>query len=276
MPIVPGAANAVSATDAKRLCPYEQGVQIMKKLAILTAVTALAAVFGFASTAQADPFADAVESFILPNAGCLTPTAACDVTSDDADNGADALGAPQLTGNGGVGPDDNTATTTLGFDTDSSLGGVLVLQFTDNVCFTDDGAGNDLGVFGETFVAETYDVEVGLIGGSTFTFVDSGSDGTSPDSFDVDPVLIFNRVRLTATGDGNDAGFFGADVDSVECLDSMDAEVDIDPTDDGGGGGFEITFLAAGSDGSDIVVILNLGASLLFVTKINYCLERIT
>jgi len=40
MPIVRGAANAASATDAKRLCPHEQGVQIMKKLGLLATVIA--------------------------------------------------------------------------------------------------------------------------------------------------------------------------------------------------------------------------------------------
>ena len=48
MPIVPGAVNAVSTTDAKRLCHDDQGGQIMKKLAILTAVATLA--IGFAAT----------------------------------------------------------------------------------------------------------------------------------------------------------------------------------------------------------------------------------
>lgn len=54
MPMVPGAAQAASATDAKRSCHGDQGGQIMKKLATLTGVIALAAALGIAVPAKAD------------------------------------------------------------------------------------------------------------------------------------------------------------------------------------------------------------------------------
>ncbi len=98
----------------------------MQKLGALTAAAALAVVLGFGGTAQADEFADAVESFTPPT-GCKTTTAAgngndCDISGDDGDNGTDALG----TDDGAAG--DNTTFTSLGFTTDFDNNGGNGLQ----------------------------------------------------------------------------------------------------------------------------------------------------
>ena len=85
----------------------------MRNLLTLIAAAALVAVFGFAGTASADPFADAVESFTPPT-NCTTladPTPApsndCDISGDDENAGADALGS------------DDTDGASLGYTTDT-------------------------------------------------------------------------------------------------------------------------------------------------------------
>ncbi len=179
---------------------------------------------GFAGTAQADEFADAVESFTPPT-GCKTTTAAgngndCDISGDDGDNGTDALGPDD----GAAGND--TTFTSLGFTNDfdnnggnglQPLGGVLILTFTDNFCV--DGLNPDFTVFevgaGEGGVDEDYDVTVGPGAG---TAAGSGTGDTNFNS----PVNAFNRITITATDGEETNPTGGPDIDAVECLASFE------------------------------------------------------
>ncbi|MCH8098269.1 MAG: hypothetical protein IID53_14470 [Proteobacteria bacterium] len=167
------------------------------------AAAAIAA-FGFAGTAQADEWADSVDSIFIP--------AEADVSGDDADGGADALGVAD----GAAG--DNTTYTSLGWEeTDTPSGGTLVLDFTDNTCLN--GTNPDFTVFevgaGEGGVDEPYDVSVGLQDGA-LTSAGSGVGDTDLNS----PVAAFNRISITATGDltGDTSG---PDIDAVECLNNF-------------------------------------------------------
>lgn len=184
----------------------------MRKLATFTAVIALA-VFGFASAANADEYADTVNNFALPDLGCLVGGGTCDVTGDNADGGTDALGAP----NGNAA--DNTTFTSLGFDTNLGLGGVLILDFTDNVCLDDGTGAVDFTVNEVVETAENYSVAIGLQGAALTTLVAAGTGTTS---FDNEGVAAFNQTRITALAgpDTNPTG--GADIDAVSCLFTLD------------------------------------------------------
>ncbi len=169
------------------------------------------AVFGFGGGAMADPFADAVDSFALPNLDCLVAGGTCDVTGDDADGGADALGAPD--GNAA----DNMTFTSLGFDTAVPAGGVLVLNFTDNVCLDDGTVAADFTVDEVVGVAEPYAVEIGLQGGTLTVLAATGS---GPTSLDTEGVPLFNQIKLTALLGPATEPSGGADIDAVTCLNS--------------------------------------------------------
>lgn len=160
---------------------------------------------------ESDPFADVVASFTLP-AGCLTPTAFCDTTTDDDDQGADALDAPNHTSHSGS-VSDVSAYTSLGFDSNTTEGGVLRLNFTDNTCLDD--VGDDIQIF-EVSHGETYDVDIGLAGG---TLNNIGSD-VFGDALLESSVAVFNQVELVATSGGG-VGTDGADIDAAECLNSL-------------------------------------------------------
>lgn len=170
--------------------------------------------------AAADPYADSVESFTLPNAGCLVAGGTCDVSGDDADNGADALGAPD-------GLDDPIYTTSLGFDTDAlanPAGGVLVLNYDDNLCLP--GFGWDLLVYERVDEPEeTYDVAAGLQGG----LLAAVGSGQGFQEYFID--FPFNQVSLTATG-SNVNDIMGADIDAVLCRYNVD-QSDIEKTNTG-------------------------------------------
>lgn len=172
-----------------------------------TAAAALLVGFGLAAgPAWADQYADEVESFALPNEDCLVSGGTCDVSGDNNDKGEDALGAPDFVSG------DNTTFTALGFDTDTEEGGVLVLNFTDNVCL--DGAGDDVEVT-EAGARERYNVEVGMQG-DPLTFIGEFSGTDSADAGGT-----FNQISMEAThtrGGNND----GADIDAVECLYTLD------------------------------------------------------
>ena len=161
----------------------------MRKLATLTAAAALVAAFGFASAAKADPFADTLESF-TPGTG--SPSA--------ASAGAEALGA-----------DD-------GIDVDLGADGILILRFTDNVCFDDGTTNTDFKVFELAAPSDGYVVDVGLIGESLTSLSSSGSGDTEFD-LNVDSVVAFNRIQLTADGSGGAV----ATVDSFSQLEEPDA-----------------------------------------------------
>jgi len=183
----------------------------MRSLAALLCTTALA--LSFAGPVNADPYADS-GNLVLPDPSCLTAGGTCDVTGDDNDGGSDATGAPDHTQHSGANGT-NTAWTSLGFDSNTTSGGVLTLDFTDNVCL--DGEGGDLQVF-EVSHGETYDVAVGLASGSPLNIA-SGATG--------DAILdansaggFFNRVVITAL-DGEGATS-GADIDAVQCSYTLD------------------------------------------------------
>jgi len=128
----------------------------------------------------------------------------------------------------------------------------LVLNFTDNVCL--DGTGGDVKIW-EVFHGETYDVEVGLTGGA-LTNVASGATGDA--MVDVDTGTFFNQIRLTALDSENITS--GADIDAVQCLNSISANgavIEIDGCDVGGGGD-DVDSVLAYSDGTTIFVHLNL------------------
>ncbi len=176
----------------------------MRTLVTLLAAAAIAA-FGLVGTAQADKWADSVDSIFIP--------AEADVSGDNGDGGDDALEPA----NGAAG--DNTTFTSIGWEeTDTPSGGILVLDFDDNVCLN--GVDPDFTVFevgaGEGGVDEPYDVLVGLQGGA-LTSAGSGVGDTDLNS----PVAAFNRISITATGDltGDTSG---PDIDAVECLYTLD------------------------------------------------------
>ena len=211
----------------------------MTKLTTLTAAAALVAAFGFTGTAMADTAApDNVAADNINNASC-----------------------------GGGGDCSGSATDMLVTDgTFGTLGdeGSVTLNFTSNFCLTDGVSTADLDVAEIGGSAENYIVEAGTIGGG-LAAATLAATGGGTDSLDIDALGItgFNQIRLK---DGNsniglNTPFAGSDIDGALCLDSVDADVDDDIDNDGGGTGLEITFLTAYSDGSDIFVILNLNAA---------------
>lgn len=182
---------------------------MLKRFLILGCTSLMAA--GFGNAASADPHADAVESFTLPNAECLVAGGTCDVTGDNGDNGADALAAA----NGNAA--DNTTYTSLGYDTNTNIGGVLVLNFTDNVCLDEGTAAVDFDVFEVAGVAENYSVHVGP--GTPGTSVGNGTGNTSFDS----PVSAFSRITLTALAGPITDPTGGPDIDAVSCTYTLDS-----------------------------------------------------
>ncbi len=168
-----------------------------------------------------DPYADEVASFVLPIGGgindCLVAGGFCDTTLDDNDQGADALEAPDSTDHGGS---DGTVSsfTSLGYNSDTGDGGILTLNFTDNTCL--DGNGNDIKIY-EVSHGETFDVEIGIQGGSLAN-IDIDVNGTTSEAgLSADGVTPFNQVRLEATS-GGAAGVDGPDIDAAECLNTLD------------------------------------------------------
>jgi hypothetical protein len=188
----------------------------MRTLATLIAAAAIAA-FGFTGTAFADPFADAAVLVFPAGDDCPTAGGDCDTSGDDGDNGTDALAAPDHTQHGG-GDGTISAFTSLGFNTNTNLGGVLTLDFLDNACLN--LAGNDLQVF-EVSHGETYDIDVGIING-TLANVAAAATGDAL----VNAGVAFNRVEITALS-GETVPFAGADIDAIQCLSPLDV-ADID------------------------------------------------
>lgn len=177
----------------------------------MTAAAALAVSFGYSGTASADPYADSAVLDYPAGDDCPTAGGFCDTSGDNDDGGTDALGEKNSTHHGGA-VNDNTAWTSLGFNTDTGLGGVLTLDFTDNACLN--LAGDDLQIF-EAFHGETYDVAVGIINGALAT-VAAGATGDAL----VNAGVAFNRVEITALDGVNTTS--GADIDAIECLSPLD------------------------------------------------------
>ncbi len=183
----------------------------MRTLVSLLTAAAIAA-FGFTGTAFADPFADAAVLVFPAGDDCPTAGGDCDTSGDDGDNGADALAAPDHTQHGG-GDGTISAFTSLGFNTNTNLGGVLTLDFLDNACLN--LAGNDLQVF-EVSHGETYDIDVGIING-TLANVAAAATGDAL----VNAGVAFNRVEITALS-GETVPLAGADIDAIQCLSPLD------------------------------------------------------
>lgn len=208
---------------------------------------------------ESDPYADEVASFVLPpappNDDCLVGGGTCDTTTDDDDQGADALDAPDNDEAGHGGGSSGVSTyTSLGFDSDTLVGGILTLNFTDNTCL--DGGGDDIQIF-EVSHGETYDVDVG-IAGESLANIDSDVSG---DASLGSSVAVFNQVSLEATS-GGAVGTDGPDIDAAECLNNLafgpdhiektntglteiDVGVDVAQT------GFEFTITIWNNTGSD-------------------------
>lgn len=184
----------------------------MRKLTTLTAAAALAVGFGYGGAASADPYADAAVLVYPAGDDCPTAGGFCDTSGDDGDNGADALGMDDSDEHSGaVGT--NAAYTSLGFNTDTGLGGVLTLDFTDNACLN--LTGDDLQVF-EVSHGENYRVDVGIIPGALVTVAAS----VTGDAL-VNAGVAFNQVRITAL-DSVVNTTMGADIDAIECLSPLD------------------------------------------------------
>ncbi|MEE9300395.1 MAG: hypothetical protein V3V17_04645 [Alphaproteobacteria bacterium] len=240
----------------------------MHELRAFVAATGLAAAFGFGGTAMADPAADAVHSFVLPpDADCTTAGGTCDITGDNGDGGANALGAQDCPA--GCSDADLDKITTIGWDTAQQKGGILTLNFTDNICLADPDAGViDVTVF-EQGAIESFDIRTGPMGGGLTDASFLGRTGNTPvanvTSNDFEIGGAFDQIAIEATDElvQGLSNFSGPEIDAVECLHSLDLSpgdaAHIDGCDIGGGAN-DIDVLIASTDGTDIVVTMVLCA----------------
>jgi len=211
------------------------------------------------NAATADPYADSVVS--LNRVISSVPGHSTDL--DDGDDGRDTLGAPDYSGNLW-----NTLTS-LGYDAATGDGGSIVLAFQDNRCI--DGAGADLMIYeganGQSEVGnESMIVEVSDDGGSTFVEVGEVGPGAGSTGFEVDlanstdSMDSIDHVRLTSTDFAGATNLIGADVDAVECLNSVaDTAAYMDGCDLGAGDpGVDVKEVMVSSDGFSIDVSMTL------------------
>lgn len=232
----------------------------MTKVRSTTALATLAIAFGFGGAAQADPFADGAVSIQRVTSGTGDNGITLMTLFDDGDDGSDATGMSDYDVFG------RHTYSTLGIDqkgtldTSDDVGGVVVLDFTDNVCLAD--VGMDLDVYDggndeSALVEASYDgVNFYTLGEVTPGAYELDADGTVP---------FFTQVRITATDRNglNAAGWdfsAGMDVDAVECLNSIDAEAfafDVDSCDlTSGDPGLDVDFVLVHSDGFSAYVEL--------------------
>ncbi len=187
----------------------------MRKLGLMSAAAAIAAVMGFAGSAWADPYADSVVSFTPVTPGTAADGTAINTSGDSdepAEGGTDATGGPDWSDFNqfvSLGIDENSTA-----DTSDDTRGEIVLDFSDNLCLGVSGA--DIRVF-EPGDNEDYTLEVELNGGS-FSTPTTGSGDDDVDLFGVSDGDLFNRVRITATNFAGSTNVAGADIDAVECL----------------------------------------------------------
>lgn len=193
----------------------------MTRQKLLAGLTTLAVVCGAGSAAWADEFADSVDRLTRVPVGTAADGSRLSTDFENGDNGSDALGAPQPGVRGDI------AGTILGFDaagtaerTDDT-GGVLVLNFDDNVCM--DGAGNDVRIY-DVANDDSGMIEVSNDGGANYAKLGEVTPGNY--ELDLNGALgHFNRIRITATDAPAVAlshWFAGIDVDAVECLHPAD------------------------------------------------------
>ncbi len=189
-----------------------------------TALATLAIVFGYGGAAQADPFTDSPISVSRVATGTADNGIVLMSLFDDGDNGSDATELSDY--NSLV----YSTYTTLGIDQKGTVdksddvGGVLVVAFDDNICLAD--VGMDLDVYDggndESALVEVSNDGVNFyrLGEVTPAGYELDADGTVP---------FFTQVRITASDRNglNAAGWdfsAGIDVDTVECLNSIDAQ----------------------------------------------------
>lgn len=225
----------------------------------LTALAALATMFSFSGTATADPYADSVVSLNRVVSG--VPGHSTDL--DDGDDGSDSLGAPDYTGSRW------DTLTVLGYDASNGDGGSIVLAFEDNRCT--DGDGPDLMIYegagGQSLVGnESMIVEVSDDGGNTFVDVGEVGPGAGTAGYEVDfagsaaGMGSIDQIRLTATDFAGLTSLVGADVDAVECLNTVvDTGAYMDGCDLGGGeDGVDVNEVVVSSDEFSINVSMTL------------------
>ena len=191
------------------------------KLSTATSVAALVAAFGLVGPAMADPFADAVVSLNRVTTGTSATGAAISTAADTDEffeGGTDATGAPDagtFRRSVSLGIDQKGTATTADDDR-----GVIVLDFTDNLCVG--VGGNDIRLF-ENGNNEGYTLEVAYNGGA-FSAPTPGFGTASVDLADVFNGDLFDRVRITATSFAGVARLAGADVDAIQCLAAVTAD----------------------------------------------------
>ena len=228
----------------------------MTNVRSLTALATLAIAFGFGGAAQADPFADTALDIQRVSPGTMDNGSLFSlwVVYDDGDDGRDATGMPDndvwaRSHFSTLGIDQNGT-----MDTSDDTGGVLVLEFNDNVCLADTGMDLDVYDVGND---ESALVEVSYDGGQNFHSLGQATPGAY--EVDADGVVpFFTQVRLTAsdrsgaTRGGRDFSA-GIDVDAVECLNSIGAQgfaFDVDTCDmTSGDPGTDIDYVLVHSDG---------------------------
>jgi hypothetical protein len=229
----------------------------------LTALATFAVLLGSAGGALADPYADTPFSLQRVTTGTALDGSLLSTSSDDGDNGRDATGAPDVIFN------EPYRQTVLGYDAATGQGGVIELDFADNLCL--DGAGSDL-LFYDVASNEHVLVEVSNDGGNTY-YVAGEAGPTTNFRVDVGGQLdYFNRMRVTATdyaGTNTQAGF---DLDAVECLTSVPEE-QFTSVDDGcdfmksGREALDVRAITAFSDGFSISVNMELCADVVAKKK---------
>lgn len=232
----------------------------MKQFTKLTAFATLVAAMTTGNTAFADPYADSVVSLERVVSGVSGHS----TDWDDGDDGSDSLGAPDYR----FGSWDTM--TALGYDTSTGEGGTLVLAFQDNRCIDDVGA--DL-KFYEAFGSqstvgnESMLVEVSNDGGANFVMLGEVGPGAGEAGFEMDlagSVGSVDHIRMTATDVAGSLSLVGADMDAIECLNSVEVTEGslgtyVDGCDLGSGeDGVDIMEVVATSDGFSIDVIMTL------------------
>lgn len=210
---------------------------------------------GFTDVAIADPYTDEVAAFYQLDANC--DPAGENKCIGDSEN---ALGAPSPS----TGP----------FTIVSLGGGFITLNFADNFCL--EKTGNDLIVF-DTNVREAFNLSVADFSGRDYgpilavPLFNPGflPQGVFEHQFDLNrlaPAGFFMQVRIDDQTTGPQANrFVGIDLDSVQCLHSVDidwtAEIGgIAGRGDGFGGGEAPLWnfsgsIAAGQDPSDGIAV---------------------
>jgi len=219
----------------------------------LTALATIAVLLGSAGGALADPYADSAVSLQRVTSGTLLDGTSVNTSYDDGDDGSDATG-PRDAFSG-----EPNKQTVLGYDPSTGAGGVLELDFTNNICV--DGAGVDL-LFHEIGSNEHALVEVSNDGGQNYVSLGEMGPSTNFRADAAGQISYFNRMRITATDFAGATTASGLDLDAVQCLNSLD-ESEYASTVDGcdlstGETGLDVNNAFVFSDGFALTVDMNL------------------